>query len=265
MILDTKIQDLPKSIRSVPIRELESDTKLWVATTFLATAMGTFSDGITIMENNKRIGYFGSKQLLEYLQKYPISSTLVEKMVKDLPKRDLTYFSTSDTLSDIFNEWKRTRFAYSVIQDNEHFFAISIRSMLAFVELYDLPNKISEIPKKDIITYNNDDTIKTIFDKMFQYKCRRLVHEHTLDVLSDRIIIDDICGEFDYLKNIPDFLQIKAKSFNAKKTKEITQNSKITDVAHEMLREEHPIMISERQIISPWDVVLKFFEAIDKK
>ena len=266
MILDTKIQDLPKSIQNIPIRTLESDTPVWLSVAFFALYMGTFSDGIAITENKKLVGYFGSKQVIEYLQEQHTSSALMEKTIKDMPKRDhFVFFSTSNTLSDIFNEWKKSGFAYSAIQNGEEYSTISINSMLGFIELYDLPNKISEIPKKDTITYSNNDTVSVIFDKMLQHKCRRLVLEGTTDVLSDRIIIDAICNEFDYLKKTSDFLSIKAKSFNAKKAMEIAQDSKITDVAHNMLMENHPMIISDGQIITPWDIVVQFFEAMDGK
>ncbi len=266
MILDTKIQDLPKSIQNIPIRTLESDTPVWLSVAFFALYMGTFSDGIAITENKKLVGYFGSKQVIEYLQEQPTSPALMEKTIKDLPKRDhFVFFSTSNTLSDIFNEWKKSGFAYSAIQNGEEYSAISINSMLGFIELYDLPNKISEIPKKETVTYSNNDTVSAIFDKMLQHKYRRLVLEGTTDVLSDRIIIDAICNEFDYLKKTPDFLSIKAKSFNAKKAMEITQDSKITDVAHDMLRDNHPMMISDGQIITPWDIVVQFFKVMDGK
>ncbi|WP_158641222.1 CBS domain-containing protein [Candidatus Nitrosopumilus salarius] len=248
------------------MRSLESDTPVWLSSSFLALTLNTFSDGITILENNKIIGYFASRQLLEFIIKNPTSLALKEKTVKDLPKRDrFVVFSSRNTLRDILNEWKKSRFAYSAIQDGDKFSSISINSMLGLVDLYDLPNTISEIPKKPTITYSNDDTVIAVLDKMFHHKVRRLVLENTADVLSDRIIVGAICDEFDFLRKTPNFLSVKAKSFNPKTAREIHPDSKITDVAHNMLNENHYAAISNGQIISPWDIITKFFEVMDGK
>lgn len=266
MILDTKIQYLPKCIKNPVMRSLESNTPIWLAASFLALTLGTFSDGITVMKNNKIMGYFGSKALLEFVIRNPTSLALKENLVEDLPtESDMPIFSPSNTLRDIFAMWKKSGFAYSVVQDGDKFSSVSINSMLGFIELYDLPNTISEIPKKTTITYNNDDTVKTVLDKMFKHKVRRLLLEGSTEVLSDRVIVDAICNEFDFFRNTPDFLSIKAKSLNTRKMIEINRDSKITNVARNMLRENHYVAISNGQIISPWDIVSKFFEIIDGK
>jgi len=218
------------------------------------------------MEKNEIIGYFGSKQLLEFVMKNPTSSALKNNTVKNLPQKDhFLVFSPSNTLRDIFNEWKKSEFAYSLIQDGDKLSSVSVLSILEFINLYDLPNEISEIPKKDVITYDNDDTVNIILDKMFQHHVRRLMLKDSTDVLSDRVIVDAICNDFDFLRKTPDFLSIKAKSFNLRKTNEISTNSKIVEVAHNMLKENHYVAISNGQIITQWDIVSKFFEIIDGK
>ncbi len=266
MILDTEIQYLPKCIKNSVMRSLEYNTPIWLAASFLALTLGTFSDGITVMKNNKIMGYFGSKALLEFVMQNPTSLALKENLVEDLPtESDLPIFSPSNTLRDIFVMWKKSGFAYSVVQDGDKFSSVSINSMLGFIELYDLPNTISEIPKKTTITYNNDDTVKTVLDKMFKHKVRRLLLEGSAEVLSDRVIVDAVCNEFDFLRNTPDFLSIKAKSFTPRKAREIAQDFKITGVAHDLLNENHYTTISNGQLISPWDIILKFFEIMDRK
>jgi len=265
MILDTKIQHLPICIRNPVMRTLEYDTPLWLSCSFLALTLSTFSDGITIMKNNKIVGFFGGKSLLEFVLQNPTSFALKEKVVQDLPIQvNLAIFSSGNTLRDLFVEWKKSGFAYSVIQDGDLHYLISVNSMLRFIELFDLPNTIAEIPKKTTVTYNNDDTIKTVLDKMFQHKVRRILHEGSTDVLSDRIIIDAICNEFDFFRNTPDFLSIKAKSLHAKKASELKLESKITDVARNMLKEDNYAAILNGQMISPWDIIFKFFEIMDK-
>jgi len=68
--------------------------------------------------------------------------------------------------------------------------AISARKMLEIAIMYGDVITVSKIPKKRIITFNNNYTPKDIITSMFENKTRKLILENTSSFIRDRIIIE---------------------------------------------------------------------------
>ena len=115
---------------------------------------------------------------------------------------------------------------------------------------------VSEIPKKRIVTFNDNYTVKDIITSMFENKTRKLILQHTSSFISDRIMIEKIVRELNYLRNIKDFLSMKATIFKLENAKTISEDLNIQEASKIIYDMTSPYVIIKDQVVSPWDIVL---------
>ena len=115
---------------------------------------------------------------------------------------------------------------------------------------------VSGIPKKRIVTFNDDHTVKDIITSMFENKTRKLVLQNTTSFINDRIIIEKIVRELNYLRNVKDFLNMKVTIFKLENAKTISEDRSIQEASKIMYDMLSPYLIVKDQVISPWDIVM---------
>ena len=115
---------------------------------------------------------------------------------------------------------------------------------------------VSEIPKKRMVTFNDNYTVKDIITSMFENKTRKLILQHTSSFISDRIMIEKIVRELNYLRNIKDFLSMKATIFKLENAKTISEDLNIQEASKIIYDMTSPYVIIKDQVVSPWDIVL---------
>ena len=169
----------------------------------------------------------------------------------------ITIVSNQTKLSDLLKQWQETRRVFAIIP-NQYFgySAISARKILEIANMYRTPMTISDIPKKRIITFNDNYTVKDIITSMLENKTRKLVLQHTSSFISDRIMIEKIVRELNYLRNIKDFLSMKSTVFKLENAKTISENLNIQEASKIMYEMLSPYLIVKDQVVSPWDIVL---------
>ncbi|HMK33382.1 MAG TPA: CBS domain-containing protein, partial [Nitrosopumilaceae archaeon] len=183
------------------------------------------------------------------------NNTLVGKIKSD----GLIIITPETKLSDLLKRWKQTGRAFAIIPNQYHgYSAISARKLLEVGMLCNTDIRVNDIPKKRIVTFKQNQTVREIINSMFENKTRRLVLENTTQFLSDRIVIEKIATDLNYLRDVDDFLGMKASIFKLENAKIISQDMKIPELCKIMYGMLHPYVMTNDQVISPWDLIMTF-------
>ena len=242
-----------------PARVIDQDDDAWIAAGYLVTSLNSFSDGLVVMDGKTPAGTFGGKSFLAKLIQNPTFSFFKGQKVKAIMQSGLVTFRPSTSLDEIITYWQKSRFAFALIDFGGSLMALSVRNFLSLIAELDLPQKISEIPAKEIISFTSDETIHDVFNKMLKNNVRRLRFEDTPRLISDRTLLDDICIQMNYLKFTENLLETKANTLTTEKPDEITDDLTISQMAKKLATMIHPFVLYKEQIITPWDLLMMFY------
>jgi hypothetical protein len=91
---------------------------------------------------------------------------------------------------------------------------------------------------------------------MLEKNTRRLILENSNKFINDRIILEKISEELKYLQDVENFSDISIKEFKLEKIREVSEDLSIPEVSKIMYEMEHPCVIFQNKIITPWDICL---------
>ena len=114
---------------------------------------------------------------------------------------------------------------------------------------------ISELPKKKIVTMDNEATFGDVMKLMLENKTRKILLEGTNQFINDRIIIETI-EKFNFLLGRDNFLDIPVNIVSLENAKLISEDLNLSDVSKIMYEMSQPLVIYNDRAISPWDVCL---------
>lgn len=259
MTISTKtLQELlPRSLLSSPSVSVEYDNKIWMASVLLIHYLESFTDSLVVTKNTLPIGVLGGKDIIENLIKNPTSEFFDAKIVQELMHKEIHIVTKNTTLYDLLNSWKNSRRAFSIIKNSiGGYSSISARTILEIGIRCKTSMKLSDLPQKTPITFNENDSIGDIMQLMLKHGTRKLLLENTNYFISDRIIIEKISRDLDYLREKDDFLSTPAKLFNLSQAKIISNDLSLPKVYDIMFGLLHPHMIHNGQVLSPWDLCI---------
>ena len=247
---------LPDSLFKSPAVSIGLNATVGEAATLLSHHLESFTDSLVVVKESKPIGVLGGIEILDGILKNSTSDFFDNTTVGKIMSEKITIVTNQTKLSDLLKRWQETRRAFAIIP-NEYsgYSAISGRKVLEIANTYSTTMTVSDIPKKRIITFNDNYTVKDIITSMFENKTRKLVLQHTSLFVSDRIIIEKIVRELNYLRNVKDFLSMKATAFKLEKAKTISEDLNIQEASKIMYEMLSPYLIVKDQVVSPWDVV----------
>jgi len=248
---------LPKSLLSSPSVSVEHDNKVWMASVLLIHYLESFTDSLVVTKNLSPIGILGGKDLIENLIKNPTSELFDNKTVHDLMHEKIHEVTPNTSLSDLLHSWMNSRRAFSIIKNNlGGYSSISARTILEIGIRCKTSLKISDLPKKNVLTFKENDSIEHIMNLMLKHGTRKLLLENSEFFISDRIILEKIARDFDYLRKKNDFLSTPAKSFPLSPVKVITDDMPLQKIYEIMFGLLHPHMLFKNQVVSPWDLCI---------
>jgi predicted transcriptional regulator len=225
--------------------------------TLLSHYLESFTDSLVVTKNSKPVGVIGGKELLDGVLKNPNSDFFDNTKVEQIMNEKITVVSNHTKLSELLKQWQETRRAFAIISNPySGYSAISARKILEIANKYKTSMTVSEIPKKRVVTFNGNFTVKEIINSMFENKTRKLILQDTLEFVSDRIIIEKIVRELNYLRNVKDFLSMNSRIFKFENAKTISEDLNIQEASKMMYGMTSPYLIIKDQVISPWDIVL---------
>jgi hypothetical protein len=91
---------------------------------------------------------------------------------------------------------------------------------------------------------------------MLKYNTRKLLLEITNQFISDRIIIEKIATDLNYLRDTTDFLDLPIIGFGLEYAKVISKDIMVNELSSIMSGMMHPYAVFRDQAISPWDICL---------
>lgn len=236
---------------------IEKGTKTWVATGMLVQQLEAFTDAVVVRDNDKPIGIVGGKDVIVKLIAEPTSDFFSKTNVEDIMEKRWPTVSKKTRLYELMEFWKNTRRAFAAIPNEfSDYSAISAKKLLEVGKRIKTNVSISELPEKKLVTFPKDGTIGSILNLMLEKNTRRLILENSNKFINDRIILEKISEELKYLKDVENFLDVPISEFKLEKIREIPDDISIPEVSKIMYEMEHPCVIFQDKIITPWDICL---------
>ena len=257
-ISEHSLQDLlPDSLTSSFCVSIPKSAQVWVVTGMLVHYLESFTDSVVIRDGYDPIGLIGGIDIIDRLVKNPSSDFFYNTNVEDVLDKTIIIITKETKLKELVYQWKLTGRAFAII-DNElqDYSAISTRKILEIGSHCKTNLSISTLPKKKIVTFRKDDVIGDIINAMLENKTRRLLLENSSQYINDRIIIEKIVEDLNYLQDIDNFLDITADTFKLGDAKVVSEDLTIPEVSKLLFEIHHPYFIYENQVISPWDICL---------
>ena len=249
---------LPLSFNSTPAVSIRKENEVWIATSMLIHYLESFTDSLVVTEENEEpIGVIGGREIIENIFKDPSSNFFDNTTVEQIVDKNLVILSDKTNLGELLTTWKKTRRAFSIIPNSlGGYSAISGRKLLEIGANCITDLTISELPKKEVSTFEKDSTIKDIISLMLEKNTRKLLLKDTNYFISDRLIIQSIAQEFDFFRNVKFLERRFEESFKLEEVKKISKDVNLTDISKSMYAMVHPYVMYQDQVITPWDICM---------
>jgi CBS domain-containing protein len=247
---------LPLSLSSTPAVSIRKENKMYAAACMLMHYLESFTDSLVVTEENEKpIGVIGGKEVIENIFENPSSDFFDKTTVEQVTDKNLIILSEKIKLGELLEKWKQTRRAFSIIPNHlGGYSAISGRKLLEIGANCITDLTISELPKKEIITFNRIDTMKDIISLMLQNNTRRLILKNTNLFISDRLIIQTIAQKFNFFRNVNFLDHMIIESINLEEVKKISTDMNLAEISKIMSVMVHPCIIFQDKVITPWDI-----------
>lgn len=259
-IADLKLnQLLPLSLTSTPAVSIQKENKVWVAAAMLVHYLESFTDSLVVTDEKEQpIGVLGGFEIIKNVFENPTLEFFDEKTVEDIMDEELVRASSETSLRELLEKWQKTRRAFCILPNQlGGYSAISARKLLEVGANCKTNITISDLPWKETISFEYDDTIGQIINLMMNNKTRKLILHNSSGFISDRTIIQTIAQELDYLRNTENFLDLKIEEhFKLAYTKSVPEDMNLTDLSKLMFGMVHPYVMTKEQVYTPWDVCI---------
>jgi CBS domain-containing protein len=245
------------TLTSVPCVSIQRQAKIEEVVGLLIPYLESMADSLIVTgDKNEPIGVVGGREIIEKVLANP-SRSVFEDKIENIMSSTVTRISGTTTIRTIVEEWQKTGRAFSLIPNAiGGFSVISARKLLEIGKISMTDMRVSELPKKKIHTFSTNSTINEVINTMLKNKTRKLLLENTNQFVSDRIIIEKIASDLNYLKNTNNFLELPVTGFGLEYAKVITKDIMVNELASIMFGMQHPYAVFRDQVISPWDICL---------
>lgn len=252
-----------------PYVSVPPDTSLLELGTYLATGHQIYVDGLIVARDKKLAGRIGGQHILDCLLRTTYGDWSTVK-ASELMEKSVSSLELDSSLNDLLELFAGTKFALAPItNEGELIGSIGIRDLLPLVFESKLPIQVTTIGSTQILL-KRDESIRTAIDTMLGNRIRNLVL--TADgndtnnkgdyIINDRKILEFIFS-YEGKKAIAGgidsdaFSNIRVDSLDRISASHVPQSETVSRAAN-MLRDINtPALLTESQIITPWDVVMK--------
>ena len=198
----------------------------------------------------------GGREIIQGVYKNPSSDFFEMNLVEDITDRRLKIATPDTSLKELVSLWKNVKRAFAVINTgHDDYSVVSAKKLLEIGMNSNVEFNISEIPKKNIITFHEDATFGDVIKLMLENKCRKILLEGTTQFINDRMIIEMI-EKFNYLLHKENFLNIPVSVLTFEDAKVISEDMSLSNISKIMYEMSHPLVIHEERVISPWDICM---------
>lgn len=254
-IRDLSLQDvLPYSLLT-PIVTISKQDKIWTASTLLRFFLESFTDQLVVLDNKLPSGLVGGYDIIRGILDDPSFDFFEDKTVDKIMHTDVDAVSDETKIIELLQHWRQSRRAFSIINRDDDFSALSIRILLGVYPFLETTLTIQDIPRKKLIRYTKEQSVHDVLNIMLENRTRRLVLEDSQEYISDRIIIEYLSTNPNYMHDIDSFLEMDSSIFTPHIIKQIPENTTIQDLAKTLYTMEHPYVANGDQVFSPFDMI----------
>jgi predicted transcriptional regulator len=246
---------LPDTLTYSLCIHIDKGTEVWVVAGMLVQYLESATDSVMVRDGDRNpIGIIGGKEIMENLLKNPTSSLFYGK-VEDIMESNLVRVSKDTKYKDLMNFWKERGRAYAVIPNEWGFYsAISAKKILEIGMRCKTKISITDLPKKQHVTFRKGATFGSVINSMFENKTRKILLENSNKYLNDRLIIETISEKMKYLKETDDFLNESVDIVELEEVRVVFDDLTINEVSAMMHDMDHPYVIYKDWIVTPWDI-----------
>lgn len=258
-ISEFAIRDLlPLSLMTTPCVSIQKQAKVEEAVGLLVPYLESMTDSLVVTgDKNEPVGIIGGREVVEKVLANPSSRIFDQADVGSIMSPHITKITGTTKLKEIVEKWEETGRAFSIIPNSiGGYSAVSARKLLEIGKSSMTEMSISELPEKKTVTFSMDATVNEVINLMLRHGTRKLLLENTNQFVSDRIIIEKIATDLNYLRNTNNFLELPIVGFGLEYAKVISKDLKINELASIMFGMMHPYAIFRGRTISPWDICL---------
>jgi predicted transcriptional regulator len=245
---------LPYALTSSICIHIDKGKKVLDVAGMLVQYLESVTDSVVVKDGKELVGIVGGKEIIQHLLKNSTPKSFYERRVEEIMDPHLITVSESTKYKDLLNHWKKNERAYAVISNGEGFYsAISARTILEIGMRCRTDISVNNLPKKQNVTFKKNDTFRSMINSMVYNKTRNILLENSNKYINDRLIIENVTQKMSYLRGEEDFLD-NIVNVELEEAKVISENLKINEVSAMMYDMEHPYVMYEDQIVTPWDI-----------
>jgi CBS domain-containing protein len=247
---------LGNSLTSTPCVNVGTKARVKVVTGMLVQYLESFTDSVVVREGVEPIGILGGREIIQGVYTNPTSEFFEMNFVEDIMDNRLKVITADFNLQELIEIWKSVSRAFAAINvGNDDFSAISAKKILEIGMNFETDFHISQIPKKKIITFENEATLGEVMKLMLENKSRKILQKDSNLFLNDRTIIEAI-ENFDYLLGRDNFLDIPITVLKFEPAKVVSNDLNLAEISQILYESSHPLVIYEGSPITRWDVCL---------
>jgi predicted transcriptional regulator len=213
-------------------------------------------DSIVIRDDEHNpIGIIGGYDLLNHIRENPTRDSQYQTKVKEIMFKDLLIVEKTTPFKDLMEKWMASRRAFAIIPNAfQGYSPISARKMLEIGIKCKTNVSISSMPKKKMITFQPDDSLRTIVDLMFEHKTRKLLLEYSNQFISDRLVLKKISELLKFYPDVDNLLDIPVNQVELEYVTVIKQDLDLNHLCRKMYKMNHPYVIYKDISVTPWDI-----------
>ncbi|QLH07391.1 hypothetical protein C5F50_10155 [Nitrosopumilus ureiphilus] len=244
------------SLTDTPCVYLNKEREVYIATEMCVQYLESSVDSIVIRDDDHNpIGMIGGYDLLNYIRANPTSNSQYETKVQEIMFKDLLIVEKMITFQDLMDKWKASRRAFAITPNSfQGYSPISARKMLEVGIRCKTNTCISSMPKKKMITFQPDDSLRTIVELMFKHNTRKILLEFSDQFISDRLILKEISKILKFNPDVDNFLDIQINQVELENVAVIKEDLNIRQLCTMMYEMDHPYVVYKDISITPWDV-----------
>ena len=233
-------------------KEREANVAIEICVQYLESSV----DSIVVRDDELNpIGMIGGIDLLHHIRKNPSQDSQHEIRVKQIMSKDLLIVGKDITFQSLMKKWRLSGRAFAITPNAFHGYSpISARKMLEIGVKTKTNTPVSSLPKKKMITFQSDNTLREILDLMFENNTRKLLLEYSNQFISDRVILKEISKILKFQPEIDNLLDIPIKQMELEHVETILEDMDLSQICEKMYEMEHPYLIYKDTSITPWDV-----------
>jgi len=181
-------------LTDTPCVYLNQEREVCVATEMCVQYLESSVDSIVIRDDEHNpVGMIGDYDLLNHIRANPTRDFQYNTTVKEIMSENLLVIEKEMTFHNLMEKWRKSRRAFAIIPNAfQGYSPISARKVLEIGVKCNTSITVSSMPKKKMITFQSDDSLRQIVELMFEHNTRKLLLEYSDQYISDRLVLKEI-------------------------------------------------------------------------